>query len=245
MHGAIVWAVLGLFSGGAGAESSCVACHESAGAVPYLEHNFEDWKRSPHAKAGESCEACHGGDASKLDKSAAHAGMLPSTDPKSRVYFTKVPGTCGACHAAEENAFKKSRHAAELARTGKGPNCVTCHGSMANHVLAPRELEMTCTLCHRKPTRAYVTLLSLNTAEQALRRLETGVERASRVGVDVKAQETALSHAKSLYYSAGVEWHTFKMDAVLKASQEAARQANTAASELELKESQHGGKPKP
>ena len=221
------------------ADSSCVACHESAVGVPYLEHNLADWKKSPHAKAAITCEACHGGDATKTEKAAAHAGMLPSTDPKSRVYFTGIPETCGACHAAEAAAFRKSRHSAELKSSGRGPNCVTCHGSMANHVLAPRELEMTCTLCHRRPTQAYATLLSLDTAGQAIGRLSKKIDRASASGVDVRAQQESLARAKAAYRSAVVDWHTFKMEAVLKASQEAAKQANTASRDLELKEKLH------
>ena len=220
------------------ADSTCVKCHESATAVQYIEHNFADWKKSPHAKAGISCEACHGGDAAQADEAAAHKGMLHSTDSKSPLYFTRIPETCGACHAAEAQAFGRSRHSQELKRTGRGPNCVTCHGSMANHVLAPRELEMTCTLCHRRPTQAYATLMSLNTASQALQRLGKEIEKASAAGVDAKAQRESLARAQAAYRDAVVDWHTFEMDAVLRASQSAARKANTAISELELKEKQ-------
>lgn len=230
----------GLLPSRAAAESTCVACHESAGAVDYLEHDFAAWKASPHAKAGISCESCHGGDAAKKDKREAHRGVLPSSEPKSRVYFTRVPELCGTCHAAEQDAFAKSRHARELARTGKGPNCVTCHGSMASHVLAPRELELTCTLCHRKPTRAYATLLSLGTASRALQKLDLEVARAAKLGVDTAPQESAQAKARSVYQGAVIDWHTFRMDEVLKSSQEAARQAAVATRELELKEKQHG-----
>lgn len=224
-----------------GAASTCVSCHESAGTVAYLEHDFSDWKASPHAKAGIACEACHGGDATKADKAASHRGMLPSSRSESRVYFTRVPATCGSCHGAERAAFAKSRHAAELKRTGKGPNCVTCHGSMANHVLAPRELERTCTLCHRKPTRAYATLLSLNTSARAIKRLEAELQRAAKAGLETKPQEGARARAKAGYRGALVDWHTFRMDSVLKASQEAAREANVAVRELEMKEDNAGG----
>lgn len=234
--------VVAVLSGRPGrAASTCVACHESASSVPYLEHDFADWSASPHAKAGVACESCHGGDAAKADKAESHRGLLPSSHPGSPVYFTRVPATCGACHAAERAAFAKSRHASELRRTGKGPNCVTCHGSMANHVLAPRELEQTCTLCHRKPTRAYATLMSLNTSARAIKRLEAELERAAKGGMEARPQESALARAKAAYQGALVDWHTFRMAPVLKASQEAAREANVAVSELEMKERQGGG----
>ncbi|MBI4422840.1 MAG: hypothetical protein HY554_03900 [Elusimicrobia bacterium] len=233
---AAILSLLVLPAAWAHAGSTCVECHQNAEAVSYLEHNFADWKGSPHAKAGVACEACHGGDPAQKDRAAAHVGLRSSRDPKSPVYFTRVPATCGACHAAEQEAFARSRHARELGRTGRGPNCVTCHGSMANHVLAPRELELTCNLCHRRPTKAFATLLSLNTASAALARLDKTLGQARAKGVDVGPQESSQAKAASLYRGALVDWHTFKMDEVLKASQEAARAANVAARELELKE---------
>src|SRR3989338_3806820 len=133
----VIFLVFGLALGFA-QENSCVQCHQKADGVAYLEHNFTDWESSVHARGKISCDACHGGNPSKSVKGEAHKGMRSSREEKSPLYFTNIPATCGSCHQAEFKAFKKSAHYRDLQKSGRGPNCVTCHGSMANHVLAPR-----------------------------------------------------------------------------------------------------------
>ena len=214
---------------------SCVACHRTVEGVTYLEHNFADWEKSIHAKAKVVCEACHIGDSSQKEKAKAHVGMLSSTDSRSPVYFTRIPTTCGTCHSAELKAFQRSSHYRELEKSGRGPNCVTCHGSMANHVLAPRELEMTCTLCHRRPTQAYATLMALNNAGLSLKRLEDSLAGARSAKLEVAQQEREHQKAQGLYRKALTDWHTFKMRSVLKAAQEVTRACATAANELQIK----------
>lgn len=215
-------------------ESSCIACHKTVEGVSYVEHNFADWDKSVHAKAGINCNVCHNGDPSKNDKDSAHKGILRSTDQKSPVYFTQIPETCGSCHQEEFKAFKKSVHFKELQHSGRGPNCVTCHGSMANYVMAPRELEMTCTLCHRRPTQAYATLMSLNNASSSLARLKEELQGDKSSQHQIKVYKEALD----LYNSAVVDWHTFKMKSVLQNAQEVTRRTNGAINELKLKRMQ-------
>lgn len=217
---------------------SCIDCHRAVEAVAYIEHNFEDWEKSVHARAGVSCDACHGGDPAKADKAGAHAGMKPSTDKSSPLYFTRVPASCGKCHEAEGAAFRKSAHHRELQRTGRGPNCVTCHGAMANFVLGPRDLERTCTLCHRRPTQAYATLLSLTSVSAALKRLESSLAEAKAAKVDAAPQQAAYDEALRDYRKALEAWHTFDMKTVLQTSRELTKRARVALNELELKRQQ-------
>lgn len=224
------------------APDSCVSCHRNVEGVFYLEHNFSDWEKSVHSKAGVSCASCHGGDPSQKDKKAAHRKVISSTDKNSPVYFTAVPETCGACHKTEFKAFKKSAHYKELVWTGRGPNCVTCHGSMANHVLQPREMEMTCTLCHRKPTQAYATMLSLGGTSSQMKKLKAAVEEAKAGKMDVREQEKEVRQVLDLYEKALVDFHTFKMPEVLRSSQEINRRAVNLLNELELKRLQQDGK---
>lgn len=216
-------------------DGSCVECHKGLDSGSNLEHTFADWDRSTHARAGVTCQACHRGDASAKDKAAAHQGVLPSGDAKSPVYFTNVPATCGSCHGSEFKAFQASAHFKELRRTGRGPNCLTCHGSMANHVLEPRQLETLCTVCHRRPTLAYATLMSLNNARGSLGRLEAAVGVAPSSKVDAAAQGAELAKAHADYRRAVEAWHTFKMDDVIKRSQEVTRRCATALNELGVK----------
>ncbi len=217
---------------------SCVACHRTISGVKYLEHDFNDWERSIHAKAGITCQACHGGNAAAPSVSEAHKGLKPSTDPSSPVYFTRIPATCGTCHEAEFKAFQKSAHFRELKRSGRGPNCVSCHGSMANHILAPRDLELTCNLCHRRPTQAFATMMALNNAGASLLRLEKTLAEARQKKIDVSAQEKAGQELRTFYGRTVEDWHTFKMAKVLKTSQEITKRVNTVQNEIRLKEQQ-------
>jgi hypothetical protein len=219
-------------------DNNCVTCHKTVTSVTYLEHNFGDWDKSVHSSAGVTCQVCHGGDPTKADAAAAHAGVLRSTDPKSPVYFTRIPETCGGCHKAELDAFHRSGHFKELQRTGKGPNCVTCHGSMANHVLAPRDLEATCTLCHKRPTQAYATLIALNGLKSSLRNLDEAVKKARAANIDVTAQQQEYDACLKKHQSVLEEWHTFDMPRVLKDVQELTRRARTAYSEVQIKQGQ-------
>ena len=218
--------------------SSCVTCHRTVAGVKYLEHDFADWSQSVHAKAGISCEACHGGNPLAKDAAEAHKGLKPSTDPMSPVYFTHIPATCGTCHAAEFKAFQKSAHFKELESSGRGPNCVSCHGSMANRILAPRDLELTCNLCHRKPTQASATMMAMGNAGTSLDRLKKMLDEARARHVDIASQEKAYTEAMALYHRALEDWHTFKMIEVLKTSQDITKRANTAMNEVRLKEQQ-------
>jgi hypothetical protein len=217
------------------AGGSCVECHRNVQGVPYLLHNLADWELSAHAKWGVGCQSCHGGDAAAKEKAQAHKGMLPSTDEKSRVYYTAIPATCGSCHDRELQAFQRSAHFRELQSTGRGPNCVTCHGAMANVVMSPQEMERTCTLCHRRPTLAYATLLSLNNASAGLKRLAAAITEARAQGVAAEPQEKERRDAAEIHARSLEDWHTFKMSAVLSQSQEVTKRAANAANELAIK----------
>lgn len=217
-------------------KGSCVDCHQRLNGGVVATHNFSDWKKSAHARAGVSCETCHGGDASAKEQAAAHKGMLSARDPKSRIYFTQIPQTCGACHDAELKAFRTSAHFKELESTGKGPNCVTCHGSMANVVLGPRELENTCALCHRQPTQAFTARLELDAADSMVRRLAAALKKARDAGAqDLAPQEKAYGEIVALQRTNAVQWHTFKLADVLAGDREVKRRVTALLAELKLK----------
>src|ERR1019366_718034 len=174
---------------------NCSACHRGVKETASIQHTFADWEASVHGKSGLDCQACHGGDAFRRDMEGAHAGLLASTDPKSPVYFTNIPATCGKCHEAEFTAFKKSKHYAELENSGRGPNCVTCHGSMANHIMKPKELEVTCVLCHRKPTQAFAAEVALEESRAALRQLDEAVKKSAKGAKGLETAKLAASRA--------------------------------------------------
>ncbi len=217
---------------------SCVVCHRHATGIAYVEHNYADWAKSVHATVGVGCDACHGGNPAAKDKANAHAGVIMSSVTSSPVYYTKLPETCGRCHEDILKAFRHSRHYEELNHTGRGPNCVTCHGAMANHILEPRMIQMTCTLCHRAPSGAQAALTSLNNAGVQLARLKRALAGAKADGVAAGPQNKAYEEAQARYRETRIAWHAFDVPAVLNASQAIARQAATTLNELELKRQQ-------
>ncbi len=218
------------------AKGSCVECHQGLPAGNTIGHSFTEWQRSAHAAAGVGCESCHGGDASAKGKEAAHAGMARANNPKSRIFFTNSPHTCGSCHEAEFAAFQKSAHFKELQQSGKGPNCVTCHGSMANVVLGARELETTCALCHRQPTQAFAARLEMDSAGSMVRGLTSALKRARDAGVsDLAPQDKSYRDIVELQRAAVIQWHTFKLPEVLASTREVRRRVTALLGELKLK----------
>lgn len=211
---AIIGGLVSLPSFGWGT-NTCVDCHESLPVGKLAAHSVAEWSPSAHARAGITCDRCHGGDAAQSAPAKAHAGVIPSRKPDSPLYFSRIPATCGGCHAAEFAEFKKSYHFAELQRTGKGPNCVTCHGAMGIRVLEPRQMELTCSLCHTQPTRAGEALVTLNQAGALLKAWEALVKKGTTAqGPDVQA--APLADAQRRFAAVQRKWHAFKMDEVLK-----------------------------
>lgn len=204
----------------------CVTCHVSAAGGAGKIHGVEDWQHSAHARHDITCDRCHGGDPAGPTAGEAHRGILNSREVKSPLYFTRIPETCGGCHVAEFATFQKSYHYKELLRTGRGPNCVTCHGAMATRVMAPKEMEQTCVLCHARPTGAGEALVTLNLAGSLLTQWETRV-RSTADGPG----SASLKAAQQAYAQVQRKWHAFQMTAVRKEAEEIVR---TARRELEM-----------
>lgn len=233
----MILAHLGAFPRPSSAADGCAACHARAPETRTTAHTYADWKTSVHGNAGIGCQACHGGDAAASGKAAAHKDMRPSGDPGSVVYFTRIPETCGACHEAEYSAFKKSRHASELARSGKGPNCVTCHGSMASRIIDARDMEMTCTLCHRKPTKAHAARVAVDEARDVLHRFDERLKKARAGGtLDLKKYDGAYKELLARYQALQVDWHSFDMARILEQAKDIAKKTTASHTELTLRD---------
>jgi len=224
-------------------ENKCVNCHSKITKVDtsHPAHSFLEWENSIHAKKGVTCDVCHGGNPKSQDVDQAHNNLSKSTDPGSSIYFNKIPDSCGSCHVKELEGFKDSDHYKELNRSGKGPNCVTCHGSMASHVMSPRELESVCTLCHRRPTQAYASLLTLQSTRKSMDQLHKDIKAAKEENLDVKSQSDMLLQAEKSYQDILKEWHAFDMKKVLTMAQELNHRIRTAFQEIELKKKNKSG----
>jgi hypothetical protein len=103
---------------------TCNRCHSDVQFVK--QHGLgsgpspgELFKGSVHGKTGEvTCTSCHG----------SH-NLRSLIDPKSSIFRSNIPQTCGACHPEITKQFTESIHG-ELAARGRSdsPTCTTCHG---------------------------------------------------------------------------------------------------------------------
>ncbi len=198
--------------------NSCVHCHSRLPGNSFVGAKSHSWTGSVHEKHGVTCDKCHGGAPGASEQKGAHEGVLGSSNPGSPVYFTKIPTTCGKCHGAEFYKFTQSRHYKVLQSAGKGPECVTCHGSMVTSVLTPDTIAAVCVQCHNErmgtfpyvPQKAKAVLLLLTEssalldAQEKLYHPAEGTERAR-----------AMRDARSSLHSARLDWHKFDLDTII------------------------------
>ena len=200
-------------------QSRCVDCHSRQSAASGAGHGFAAWRGSRHAAAGVACEACHGGNAAATDAGAAHEGVSRSSDQASRVFFTRVPETCGRCHAAEFAYFRSSIHYARLQSDGHGPNCVTCHGSMATRILMPDSVLGTCSACHAPggvapvgKAREAAQVLALVRSENILFDIVATAASSSRGSPGAARARILLDNSERHLLAAAEVWHSFRLD---------------------------------
>jgi nitric oxide synthase oxygenase domain/subunit len=98
---------------------------------------------------------------------------------------------------------------------------------MANKVIGPREMEMTCTLCHHEPTQAYSARMALEQSRRTLRRLDNELQKNMKVQTaDLGTQRKNYDALMDRFHDLLLEWHTFNMARVLSMAQELTRQAS-------------------
>ena len=219
--------------------NACVTCHEKLPATTAAGHSVQDWRTSPHGRAGATCDKCHGGDPAAADREAAHRDVYSSRESRSKVYYTRIPATCGACHQQELGFFTESRHYQRLVTSGRGPNCVTCHGSMAVQVLSPPDLETTCSACHNPEQRApSAAPVSARYLLVLLREVEFGIgvseqlAARTREGAPREAATRHLRQARETMQRARQGWHAFDLAQVEETLLQAALGARRADSAL-------------
>jgi cytochrome b subunit of formate dehydrogenase len=116
---------------------TCAECHANTELaqkfrIPLIRP-VEAYLQSVHArnlaagKHGAACTDCHG----------AHE-ILPAGNPASQISRSRVPETCGRCHAEVLNAYRESIHGEAVARgMRQAPVCTDCHGE--HRILARNE----------------------------------------------------------------------------------------------------------
>lgn len=241
--GVAVVAALAL-SGAAGAAETnqCVDCHEIEQQPISLGHSFAEWRASGHARAGVTCEKCHGGDPAAKTAAKAHEGVLAAAEKDSLVNPARLPSTCGGCHPTERNAFDKTVHATNLAREGRGATCSTCHGAMATSLPSPHELSTRCAVCHDRPLEVQAALVVLASTKRQLRRTLRTVEATRTSNPDWYARAMERFHGfERVFREIGIEWHTFDTRKVLQDSRDVLRLTNALDEEAEIM-ARHPGK---
>jgi hypothetical protein len=203
-------------AGPPGVTNPCVTCHQGLAAPPAAAHSFAEWRASAHG-AAVTCDRCHGGDTTATEEQAAHRDVYPANDYRSMVYPTRVPATCGACHQQELGFFIGSLHAGRL-RAGQGPSCVTCHGSMAVHILTATALDTACAACHRAggtaPAATIDTARALLTRMHQLDSTQQVAEAAVAQLTNARARDRAqgrVQQARDLLTRAHQGWHAFDL----------------------------------
>lgn len=214
----ILTALITLPVSGFAETSGCIKCHESSKS-PELKNLHSQWEASIHARSKISCEECHAGNPKEADKKKAHQGVYNSMDPKSTVYYTKIPDLCGQCHGHELDYFKSSRHYMDLMDKGVGPNCITCHDAMLTKVIGADEIEVLCSVCHnaRNKNLPHIGALAKNLLDQMaaitlkISQAEKAIAKAVEQGLNTDRAQGFLNLSRREFEVVKEGWHNFRV----------------------------------
>jgi nitrate/TMAO reductase-like tetraheme cytochrome c subunit len=187
-------------------ENLCISCHASETMKPEFQNIVEFWQASWHAQNKISCENCHGGDpkdaALSMSRQRGFLGV-----PSSRM----VPEFCGKCHIGILSNYLESGHGKALKASGKGPTCVTCHGSHNIQKASINSInEQLCTKCHTYE-RAKIMKQALFLTENRINQLAQGLLDLKRQGFYSEADEKALFSSQAEFRTL---FHTVDVDLV-------------------------------
>ncbi len=165
-----------------------VVCHDCHGGDPasrqFAEtHRKENGFRATAAEIQEACAKCHRAEMINVTRKSVHAKggernelgartpidcgdchgtiqhrLLPSVDPRSRVFAGNQSMTCGACHEKELETYTQSFHGPGFYRGGPiaMASCADCHGAHGVYrepdkrsTLHASNVAQTCGTCHQ------------------------------------------------------------------------------------------------
>ncbi len=196
-------------------EDVCIGCHSSDTMKQEYRTVVDNWKASWHAQNKISCHDCHGGDS----KDAAMS-MSPQRGFVGVPKAGEVPEFCGKCHIAILKNYLESGHGKALKSSGKGPNCVTCHGS---HRIGKAGIdiinEQTCTKCHSYD-RARGMKQALFVVEKKMGELEKDINTLREEGIFADEKERTLfstqAEFRALFHTVDVSLVNQKTDEFTK-----------------------------
>ncbi len=168
-------------------EPICIQCHDSDSMKPAFRPIPGEWRKSWHYQNGVACNDCHGGD----PKDAAMA-MSPQRGFVGAPKYGGVPAFCGKCHIGILKNYSESGHGKALKASGKGPNCVTCHGS---HDIQKASIdiinEQRCSQCHTYE-RARIMKEALSGTEQRIVNIRKDLKKLASQGFYTAEEEKEL-----------------------------------------------------
>lgn len=185
-------------------ENFCIECHSSDKMKPDFLVIAEEWKASWHAQNKIACHNCHGGDPKDPSMSMSpHRGFVGKPKP------SEVPDFCGKCHIGILKNYYESDHGKAFRTSGKGPNCVTCHGS---HNIQKANIEIIsehrCAKCHSYE-RAKAMKQALFLTEKKFDELEGGLRKLRKEGVYIDDDQKNLfnieAEFRTLFHSVDVD----------------------------------------
>ena len=164
----------------------CVDCHMDYGSYPHAgEPAAVDCGFCHDEAQSEYAESVHGlangkGDVRTATCSNCHGthGILPSSDPLSSTYKTRIEATCAVCHSSPDvllrlgirgdgpvKAYHESVHARVMREHPEEnpPSCIDCHEHHAifsitdpRSSFSPLRIPETCGRCHEEARDHYV-----------------------------------------------------------------------------------------
>lgn len=157
---------------------SCLQCHDSEMVGPDLRKIPREWRTSLHYRNNVACNNCHGG-----DPQDAALAMSPERGFVGKPKYADVPRFCGKCHLGIMKNYLESGHGKALMTSGKGPNCVVCHGS---HNIQKASIDIIneerCSKCHSYD-RARTMKAALALPEKKIGEIETSLKRLKEAGI--------------------------------------------------------------
>lgn len=200
------------WAGGQVQQNACIDCHSSEMMKPELRNIPQQWERSWHSQNGISCQNCHGGDPNDADNS-----MSPQRGFVGTPSYKQVPEFCGKCHVGIVKNFLESGHGKALKSSGKGPNCVTCHGSHTVQKASVQIInEQLCTKCHSYE-RAKVMKQALMVTEKRMNEIEQGLKGIKKEGVFTGEEEKSFFSTQAQFRTL---FHTEDVSLVKKKTDE-------------------------
>jgi len=133
--------------------ATCGECHADRELMTRRKITIPEalalYEKSVHGRSTDpnaaTCNDCH----------ESHH-LLKAADPRSSIYRTNIPATCGTCHGSETEAYRVGAHGTALERgVTASPVCTDCHGE--HLIRGPRDpgspvaagqVSKTCSHCH-------------------------------------------------------------------------------------------------